>query len=440
MYSIIINTNKSNTKKYCFHILSSNINDNTCKKLTLLEKELSSIYPSEIKIYHINDNLFYDYNIPKHEGSYNAYLRLMLASILSKDIKKCLYLDVDMLVLGDISELFDLDLKDKVFAAVFILKHPWPNLNSKDSSEIFYIYGSHFNSGLMLINLDAWREKNIESRSLSFIKNYYVPYAVDEYVLNAILSKDDIFSLKLEWNFLIGFRRLYLNNDLFFNKEEGDKYKIICYSKEEFEKAFKKIKILHYTYLYMPKPWENVYSFIDDDYNLVYYEFYDAWWDMALKTPIYGEHFAKKKREYEKKSLLTYAQAMSKKIKALEKKTIENNVFMKECLTNGACDRVKNHLNYKIGRVLIDNFTVLKILLIPFKLIYVIMIHKISSFIYKILMQNNPSLKLLPLEKYADYEEAMRIKSFFSYRLGKLFLKNPLSFLFKIKTIKKGNK
>ncbi|MFK0355664.1 hypothetical protein ACISMT_09025 [Campylobacter jejuni] len=94
------------------------------------------------------------------------------------------------------------------------------------------------------------------------------------------------------------------------NREEGDKYKIICYSKEEFEKAFKKIKILHYTYLYMPKPWENVYSFIDDDYNLVYYEFYDAWWDMALKTPIYGEHFAKKKREYEKKSLLTYAQAM----------------------------------------------------------------------------------------------------------------------------------
>lgn len=428
----------SQDESYTFHIFIDSISEISRANFVKLENELNCFFATKILIHIVDDSYFKKNKMVQLGGNYSTYFRLKIASIIPKHVLKCLYLDVDMLVLSDIRDIFKYKLENRLIGVVNVLQNSWPPLISKVDSKEFKLEGMHFNSGMMLINLNKWRNEHVEKYILDLSVKYYIPYAPDEYILNAFISKEDILVLPLQWNFLIGFKILYHKNKLFYS--DSFHSAAISYKLNEFEKAVKKIKILHYTYLYMPKPWENVYGFIDDDYNLVYYEFYDTWWDMALKTPIYGEHFAKKKREYEKKSLLTYAQAMSKKIKALEKKTIENNVFMKECLTNGACDRVKNHLNYKIGRVLIDNFTVLKILLIPFKLIYVIMIHKISSFIYKILMQNNPSLKLLPLEKYADYEEAMRIKSFFSYRLGKLFLKNPLSFLFKIKTIKKRNK
>ena len=107
--------NKQNDK-YVFHILTENLTQTTQEKFQSLAKSLRNIYPCEILIYPVSDKEFQNY--PTLHGTYTTYLRLKVASILPKDIAKCLYLDVDLFVLSDVREIFALNLGDNLLAAV----------------------------------------------------------------------------------------------------------------------------------------------------------------------------------------------------------------------------------------------------------------------------------------------------------------------------------
>ncbi|WP_104722617.1 glycosyltransferase family 2 protein [Helicobacter mesocricetorum] len=101
----------------------------------------------------------------------------------------------------------------------------------------------------------------------------------------------------------------------------------------------------------------------------------------------------------------------------------------------GAVERVKNHLAYKLGKAIIDTKSPLKILKLPFTLIKIIQTHKFESKVLKTLYKTHPQLKLPALENYADYEEALKTKEHLSYRLGEAMLKNPLTFIFKFRSL-----
>ncbi|MCW1346321.1 glycosyltransferase family 8 protein [Campylobacter jejuni] len=366
--SVVINSiiNTTNGKLheyecYCFHVLSSDISDNQKQKLSKLVKELNRKFICSIYFYHVDDSLFENFKIPKYYDSYNVFLRLFLGSILPVDIQKCLYLDVDILVLNDIRNLFKLDLQDKIFAATFILKHTWADLVSRDGSKIAKMKGPHFNSGVMLINLLNWRAEQIEKQSIDFIKTFNIPSGADEYILNAIIDKKKILSLDFRWNFLIGFELLYKKNKLYFLDNSFDVigYTLGC-KKNEFLEAYNNINIVHYTYLYMPKPWDNLYGFLDENYNIIYYSYYDTWWDIACRTPIYSDLFINKKQKMLNSALIEYSKSMSKKLIDLENRFNYDNMLI------GAPDRVKNYLSYKIGNKIIKDCKNLKIFLLPF--------------------------------------------------------------------------
>ncbi|EAJ8980781.1 TPA: hypothetical protein SCU98_001841 [Campylobacter jejuni] len=96
----------------------------------------------------------------------------------------------------------------------------------------------------------------------------------------------------------------------------------------------------------------------------------------------------------------------------------------------GAKERVKNHLAYKLGRILIDNKK--NVFKMFFKIFQTLIFHKIIKIKYGMICKFDSKYKLPSLDSYSDKEEGFAIKNYYSYRLGELFIKHPFSFIFRI--------
>lgn len=92
--------------------------------------------------------------------------------------------------------------------------------------------------------------------------------------------------------------------------------------------------------------------------------------------------------------------------------------------SNLAKAKVQNHLAYKLGQVMIDNSkSVWGYIRMPFVLSYIRDKHQKEQLAYIQRIKINPELILPPLEDCPDYEEALKIKNYFSYKLGEAFIK-----------------
>jgi len=133
------------------------------------------------------------------------YMRLFMSYIVPASIKKILYMDVDMIILEDISNLWNIDISDYVVGAVMdcrvtTLDNNWGGvLNYKQLG----LDGKHpyVNSGLQLMNTEKWRENNMAKRIIDAINNNvkYAQYA-EQYALNTILPTIKWLQLPAKWN------------------------------------------------------------------------------------------------------------------------------------------------------------------------------------------------------------------------------------------------
>lgn len=107
-----------------------------------------------------------------------ANFRLLAASHLPRDVSKVLYLDADLLVRKDIVEIWERDMRGKIVLAV------------QDS----YIQTGpanepYFNSGVMVIDLEAWRAARIEDACLDAASRHrHRTKWLDQHVLNLCLA------------------------------------------------------------------------------------------------------------------------------------------------------------------------------------------------------------------------------------------------------------
>src|SRR5699024_10466175 len=96
-----------------------------------------------------------------------AYFRLLLPELLP-DVKRILYLDVDMLVLDNLGELYRTDLGNNILGVV----RDFPFTNDKNSWSYFLLgkFGNrYFNSGMLFMDFVELREKHIVRRLIKFI-------------------------------------------------------------------------------------------------------------------------------------------------------------------------------------------------------------------------------------------------------------------------------
>ncbi|HEG3687821.1 TPA: hypothetical protein SEZ26_000815 [Campylobacter coli] len=86
--------------------------------------------------------------------------------------------------------------------------------------------------------------------------------------------------------------------------------------------------------------------------------------------------------------------------------------------------RIQNQLSYKLGQAMIVNSkSFLGYIRMPFALSYIKDKHKQEQKIYQEKIKKDPSLKLPPLETYPDYQEALKEKECFTYKLGEALIR-----------------
>lgn len=86
--------------------------------------------------------------------------------------------------------------------------------------------------------------------------------------------------------------------------------------------------------------------------------------------------------------------------------------------------RIQNQLSYKLGQAMIVNSkSFLGYIRMPFALSYIKDKHKQEQKIYQEKIKKDPSLKLPPLESYPDYQEALKEKECFTYKLGEALIR-----------------
>lgn len=112
--------------------------------------------------------------------------RLFAAEILPKSLDSVLYLDTDILVRGDISDLADIVFNDDI--ALYAVPDEFRML---DYHRIHCSPLSHdyFNDGVMLINLSYWRKNAVRQECLNFLsedKDYYL--FLDQDLLNMVCA------------------------------------------------------------------------------------------------------------------------------------------------------------------------------------------------------------------------------------------------------------
>ncbi len=81
--------------------------------------------------------------------------------------------------------------------------------------------------------------------------------------------------------------------------------------------------------------------------------------------------------------------------------------------------RIQNHLAYKLGNALIENSkSIFGYIRMPYILSYIRDMHRLEQKRYEENIKKYPEFTLPPLEDYSDYEEALKEKECFTYRLG----------------------
>ncbi len=157
-----------NTDNFCeFYILDGGIEKQNKEEILKLKKIFNNFSCEFVKIDY--DKFFGDFVVESYITK-ATYFRFIIADLFL-NIDKAIYLDIDIILKGDISRLFNIDLKDFIIGAVvdqgnkLYISKLKKNLNMD-------IFSDYFNCGVLLINLEKWRKENITEKLFEIEKKY----------------------------------------------------------------------------------------------------------------------------------------------------------------------------------------------------------------------------------------------------------------------------
>lgn len=128
-----------------------------------------------------------------------TYSRFFACEMLRGVTNRVLYLDADIVCLGDISELAILDMQGAVVAAA-----PDVDQDVRNRDAGLPLTNDYFNAGVLLIDRDRWESEDVTARSLEMLARGLDEYPLaDQDVLN-ILMVGRTKALSKEWNLISG--------------------------------------------------------------------------------------------------------------------------------------------------------------------------------------------------------------------------------------------
>lgn len=247
---------------------SVNLDEVNTKGQSFLERNKAAQVKATFNWHVIDAEQFRDFAKMHKDSiaSFSTYYRLMIDRILPKDVKYAAYLDIDMLVLSDIRELFNNHkLEGKVLGAVVdpgvgnCDEDPLPYINvefkDKSQASIHIPKSTYFNAGLLLINLEEWRDQNIGPKCLELAPKIKPKYH-DQDLLNYICL-GHVQLLDLSWNyqtpmFFVLYNEATKKYDISSRLTPHILWQTNNIPAEEFERQSRDIHIVHFT---TAKPW-----------------------------------------------------------------------------------------------------------------------------------------------------------------------------------------
>lgn len=181
---------------YEIYVLNAGMRRENAQPLFVYERENLHIHLVDVsqKMQEVNHALqLRDY----YTGA--TYYRIFIAELFP-EYEKALYLDSDTILLGDVSELFNAELGDNLVGAIAD--------GAVAAVEEFSLYtkgvlgidaSEYFNAGVLLINLNAFRNYRFYEKFCALLKAYKFSVAQDQDYLN-VLCKGKVRFLGGEWN------------------------------------------------------------------------------------------------------------------------------------------------------------------------------------------------------------------------------------------------
>lgn len=185
-------------------------NDNL--NIYVVNTDISSIFFLKFNEQLVNTNsTVIDWKIAEEELKWDAsfeyiskisYARLLIPELLPH-LKKALYLDCDIVVDDNLDKLFQTDLQGKTLGMAI----DWFKYNIKTN---------RYNSGVILIDCDAWREKGyvegLKKEISTRIDNNR--NSDDQSVINGFFDDDKIYELSIDYNAAYGIDTLVQSDEV----------------------------------------------------------------------------------------------------------------------------------------------------------------------------------------------------------------------------------
>lgn len=219
----VFHTGLSATTKNCLNSMrGKNYKVETLAVDRFIEEEVKLMYTN----FHFSKEMFYRILIPH----------------IFPDCSKAIYLDCDTVVLGDISEFYNLDLEGHTIGAVNDLQH----LVSRNyvTDELNLSLSGYINSGVLLIDCQRFRAQKIKEKCFRELAARTSLRYPDQDLINLVCA-GDIKLFDRKWNYIWHYQITRDDPTLNLPQEEMDPYL----------RAAGDIGILHFTSNI--KPWNN---------------------------------------------------------------------------------------------------------------------------------------------------------------------------------------
>ncbi|MBQ8261570.1 MAG: 1-acyl-sn-glycerol-3-phosphate acyltransferase [Lachnospiraceae bacterium] len=188
--------NASPDYRYRIHILHSDITEELQEKVRAMATEYAEICFHDVRMHlqEIAERLpIRDYY------SNTTYYRMFIAEMFP-EYDKALYIDSDTVVPGDISELYEKELRDNYVGAAHEQAMVQENVYGCYVEEVLGIdRNNYFNAGVLLINCKAFRENRLLEKFIELLGIYNFVVTQDEDYLN-VLCKDKVLWIEQQWN------------------------------------------------------------------------------------------------------------------------------------------------------------------------------------------------------------------------------------------------
>ena len=189
------------------YVLTDGLSENARNKFS----KLAEVYCHRIEIIDIDRRRF-DGLIVSERYPISMYYRFLLPEMLPSE-KRVLYLDCDIIVRHSLKGVFSTNLDGFALGAVVSQSCDWVKWAND-----YKLTTPFFNSGVLLMNLEYWREYNIFGKLLKWLEDYKnILWLPDQSALNKVLEGKVIY-LNYTYNFQERWTRNLEGSNMHFSK------------------------------------------------------------------------------------------------------------------------------------------------------------------------------------------------------------------------------